>query len=165
VAVAVSFDVMATSRSSSSPSSQEPVATERDESARGMSWPGLKRVLAVLGRAARLRCPHCGGGPVMRTWFKMRDRCGNCGLAIERGERDYFIGSMLFNLVVSEMLFAIVFVAVMLIEWPNVPWDTLQWAAPLGMLAAPFALFPFSKLAWLGFDILLRPVTPDELRP
>jgi hypothetical protein len=44
-----------------------------------------------------------------------------------------------------------------------VPWDTLQWAAPLAMGAAPFVLFPFSKLAWLGFDILLRPVTPDEL--
>ena len=105
-------------------------------------------------------CFDCGSPVTPEDRF-----CGNCGLAIERGERDYFIGSMLFNLVVSEMLFAIVFVAVMLIAWPNVPWDTLQWAAPLGMLAAPFVLFPFSKLAWLGFDILLRPVTPDELEP
>ena len=62
----------------------------------------------------------------------MRDRCGNCGLAIERGERDYFIGSMMFNLAVSETLFAIVFVTTLVITWPNVPWDTLQWAAPLG---------------------------------
>ena len=130
-----------------------------------MSWPGVKRVLTVMGQAVRLRCPNCGHGPVMRHWFKMRDRCGNCGLAIERGERDYFIGSMLFNLVVSEMLFAIVFVAVMLIAWPNVPWDTLQCRTPLGMPTAPFVLFPVSKLAWLAFDILLRPVTPDELEP
>ena len=92
----------------------------------------------------------------------MRERCGNCGLAIERGERDYFIGSMMFNLVVSEGLFATGFVLTLLIAWPNVPWDTLEWLAPLAMLAAPFVLFPFSKLAWLGFDILLRPVTPDE---
>jgi hypothetical protein len=28
---------------------------------------------------------------------------------------------------------------------------------------APFILFTFSKLAWLGFDTLLRPVTADEL--
>jgi uncharacterized protein (DUF983 family) len=143
----------------------EPTARERDESARAMSWPGLKRVGTVLGRAARLKCPNCGGGPVLKHWFRMRARCGTCGLAIERGERDYFIGSMMFNLVVSEMLFAVVFVAVMLVRWPNVPWDTLEWAAPLGMLAAPFVLFPFSKLAWLAFDILLRPVTPDELMP
>jgi uncharacterized protein (DUF983 family) len=128
-----------------------------------MAWPGFRRVFTVLGRAARLRCPHCGDGPVLAHWFRMRPRCGNCGLAIERGERDYFIGSMMFNLVVSEMLFAAAFVTTLLITWPNVPWDTLQWAAPLAMGAAPFVLFPFSKLAWLGFDILLRPVTPDEL--
>jgi len=128
-----------------------------------MSWPGMRRVLQVLGRAGRLKCPHCGGGPVLQNWLKMRVRCGNCGLAIERGERDYFIGSMLFNLVVSEMLFAATFVTTLIVMWPNVPWDTLQWAAPAGMAVAPFVLFPFSKLAWLGFDILLRPVTRDEL--
>jgi uncharacterized protein (DUF983 family) len=128
-----------------------------------MSWPGMRRVFEVLGRAARLKCPHCGRGPVLQHWLKMRARCGNCGLAIERGERDYFIGSMLFNLVVSEMLFAVTFVAVLIVMWPNVPWDTMEWAAPAGMAVAPFLLFPFSKLAWLGFDILLRPVTPDEL--
>jgi uncharacterized protein (DUF983 family) len=128
-----------------------------------MSWPGIHRVFTVLGRAARLKCPNCGGGPVLQHWFKMRTRCGNCGLAIERGERDYFIGSMLFNLVVSEMLFAIALIATLVIRWPNVPWDVLQWAAPLAMAAAPFVLFPFSKLAWLGFDILLRPVKPEEL--
>ena len=96
-------------------------------------------------------------------WFKMRERCGNCGLAIERGERDYFIGSMMFNLVVSELLFAAAFVTTLVVAWPNVPWDFLQWAAPLAMGIAPFVLFPFSKLVWLGFDILLRPVTPDEI--
>jgi uncharacterized protein (DUF983 family) len=155
------------SRASRRPSDpvNAPVVEESVESSRAMSWPGFRRVLKVLGRAARLCCPNCGGGPVLRHWFKMRDRCGTCGLAIERGERDYFIGSMMFNLVVSEMLFAIVFVGIMLVRWPNVPWDTLEWAAPLGMLAAPFVLFPFSKLAWLGFDILMRPVTPDELIP
>ena len=139
------------------------VVDESVESSRPMAWPGLRRVVTVLGRAARLRCPHCGGGPVLQHWFRMRARCGTCGLAIERGERDYFIGSMMFNLVVSELLFAGAFIATLVIAWPNVPWDMLQWAAPLAMAAAPFILFPFSKLAWLGSDILLRPVTPDEL--
>ena len=145
------------------PPTREPLAKESVESARAMSWPGMARVLSVLGRAVRMRCPHCGGGPVIQHWFKMRQRCGTCGLAIERGERDYFIGSMLFNLVVSELLFAAGFIGTLVIAWPNVPWDTLQWAAPLAMGVAPFVLVPFSKLAWLGFDILLRPVTPDEL--
>ena len=139
------------------------VVDDSVESSRPMAWPGLRRVVTVLGRAARLRCPQCGGGPVLQHWFRMRVRCGTCGLAIERGERDYFIGSMMFNLVVSELLFAGAFIATLVTAWPNVPWDMLQWAAPLAMAAAPFILFPFSKLTWLGFDILLRPVTRDEL--
>jgi uncharacterized protein (DUF983 family) len=145
------------------PHRERNVVAESVESARAMAWPGWRRVFRVLGRAARLRCPNCGGGPVLAHWFRMRDRCATCGLAVERGERDYFIGSMLFNLVVSELLFAALFVTTLVVAWPNVPWDTMQWAAPLGMGIAPFVLFPFSKLTWLGFDILLRPVTPDEL--
>jgi uncharacterized protein (DUF983 family) len=143
--------------------SEQPLIDEPRESARAMAWPGMRRIVVVLWRAVRLRCPHCGGGPVLEHYFKMRARCGNCGLALERGERDYFIGSMMFNLVVAELLFVAAFVATLVTTWPNVPWDTLEWAAPLAMLAAPFALFPFSKLTWLGFDILLRPVAPDEL--
>jgi uncharacterized protein (DUF983 family) len=136
--------------------------TDQD-SHRTLAFPGWKQGARVLARAARLRCPNCGGGPVLRHYFRMRERCGRCGLRIERGEQDYFIGSMMFNLVLSEMLFAVAFVTALVIAWPTVPWDTIEWAAPLGMALAPFVLFPFSKLVWLAFDILLRPVTPDEL--
>jgi len=146
-------------------STDQPLIEESSESARPMAWPGMRGVATVLGRALRLRCPNCGGGPVLEHYWKLRARCGNCGLALERGERDYFIGSMMFNLVVSELLFAVLFIATLLITWPDVPWDTLEWAAPLAMALAPFVLFPFSKLIWLGFDLLLRPVTPDELQP
>jgi uncharacterized protein (DUF983 family) len=143
----------------------QPLIDESSESSRPMAWPGLRRTATIVARAALLRCPNCGRGPVLRHYLAMRARCGHCGLALERGERDYFIGSMMFNLVVAELLFAAAFVATLLATWPNVPWDALEWSAPAAMFAAPFILFPFSKLTWLGFDILLRPVTPDELAP
>jgi hypothetical protein len=31
------------------------------------------------------------------------------------------------------------------------------------MLLAPLVIFPFSKLLWLAFDLVFRPVTPEEL--
>ena len=113
--------------------------------------------LRMFGRALRLHCPRCGGGPVLKHWFKMRARCGNCGRAIERGESDYFIGSMMFNLVLAELVFTAIFVGTLAVTWPDVPWTALQYAGPLGMLVAPFVLFPFSKLVWLAFDLMLRP--------
>ena len=100
----------------------------------------------------------------MATWFRVKPHCPACGIRFERGESDYFVGSMMFNLVLSEGVFAIGFVAVLLATWPDVPWRTLEIAGPMLMLAAPFVLFPLSKTVWLAFDLLLRPPSEEELR-
>ena len=105
----------------------------------------------------RLRCPSCGRGPVLVHWFRLRTRCGACGLALERGETDYFIGGMMLNVALAEALFAVLFVGFLWLRWPEVPWDVVQVVAPLGMLLAPVVLYPVSRLAWLAFDLALRP--------
>jgi uncharacterized protein (DUF983 family) len=123
----------------------------------GLSMPTGRRALVTIGRALRGRCPNCGRGPVRETWWRMRATCGNCGIQIERGESDYFMGSMMFNLVLSELLFALLLVGAMVAYAPDVPWDVIQWVAPLGIALTPLLMFPVSKLVWLGFDLLFRP--------
>jgi hypothetical protein len=54
---------------------------------------------------------------------------------------------------------------VVLAAWPDVPWDALTWGTPAAMIASMVVLRPFSKVVWLGFDVLMRPATPDELEP
>lgn len=122
-----------------------------------MAVPGFRQVVRHVARALTLHCPHCGGGPVRESWFKMRHACGTCGRPLERGEPDYFLGAMMFNLVLSELLFAGIFVTVLVIMWPGVPWDGISVGAPLGMAVAPFLLYPVSKLVWLAFDLSFRP--------
>ena len=129
----------------------------------GLVVPGPKRAAMLFGRALLLRCPNCGRGPVLKNWLKLRERCGTCGLRLERGEHDYFTGSMLFNFILSSLVFLGALVVIMVAAWPNVPWDALQIVLPVLMLGAPIAFFPFSKLTWLAFDLMLRPVNPDEL--
>ena len=119
--------------------------------------PTFRRILSLIGRSFTLRCPYCGGRPVFVHWFRMRERCGNCSELLERGEHDYFLGAMLFNLVLGEFLFVLVLVAVLLPRWPDVPWEALQVWAPVGMVVLPVLTFPFSKLLWLSFDLALRP--------
>lgn len=144
--------------------SLRPAAYLRDQNEHLGIDPVHPRVaLRMLLRSAVLRCPACGGGPVIVNWLKMRDACGNCGLRIERGEPDYFIGSMTFNLVLAELLFITVFIAAVVCQWPNVNWDVLQVGAALGMVVAPAVLFPFSKLTWLAFDLIFRPDTDHEV--
>ena len=123
----------------------------------------LRRVARMLGRALTLRCPNCGSRGIVQSWFRMRERCPVCGLRSEREGGDYLTGSVLFNIVLAELLFVIILVAYLLIVWPHVNWDALQIVAPLAMAAAPFFLFPFTKLIWLAADLSLRPVHPGEL--
>lgn len=126
-----------------------------------LRWPGLAVVGQLLWRVVRLRCPYCGSGPVLRHWLAMRERCGACQRPLQRGEHDYFIGAMMFNLVLSEALFISVLSLLLYLLPPPTPWDALERWVPVGMIAAPFLNFPFAKLAWLGFDLLFRPDRPE----
>ena len=126
---------------------------------------GSSRARATLisaWRALRLRCPRCGAGKVTVRWLGLRPACANCGLRLDRGESDYWLGAMLFNLIAAETLFAVGLVTVLVLTWPNPPWDALQWGSIAAMILAPLILFPFSKLLWLAFDLVFRPPTPDD---
>lgn len=122
-----------------------------------MKMPPPSRLFVLLWRALRLKCPYCGSGPVLQTWFKLRATCGSCGRKLERGEQDYFLGGMLFNLILAELLFASIFVTTLVVMWPRVPWDAIQVGAPLGMAVTPILTYPIGKLVWLAFDLTFRP--------
>ena len=128
----------------------------------GLEIPRAGQALRLFGRALRLRCPHCGGGPVLQNWMKLRVRCGHCGLRLQRGEHDYFVGSMVLLFGMAGLFTYAVLVVTMLVT-RSTPWDLLQNGLPVVVIVAVVAFFPFSRLLWLAFDILLRPVTPDEL--
>jgi uncharacterized protein (DUF983 family) len=119
--------------------------------------------LRLFGRALRLHCPNCGGGPIFRSWFRMREYCTVCGIPLERGEPGYQVGSYMFNIVASELVFAFLFVLVLVVTWPDPPWQLLQYGGIALMVLAPFLLYPFSKTLFLAFDLLFRPATPEEL--
>jgi hypothetical protein len=57
----------------------------------------------------------------------MKERCPNCGILLERGEADYFIGAYTLNLIAVEILLAAGFLVVILLTWPNPPWDAIQY--------------------------------------
>jgi uncharacterized protein (DUF983 family) len=127
-----------------------------------MALPTVGRTLRLFGRAFLLRCPNCGKGPVLAGWFTLRTKCGACGLRLLRGEHDRVMGSVfiLFTLV-ALVCYALIVVA--LAVTATTPWRLLDTGLPLLALVLVVALFPFSKLLWLAFDLMLRPVTPEEL--
>lgn len=124
------------------------------------SWHRLGR---MVGRALRWRCPNCGGRPVRANWMRRLPGCPVCGLRLDRGENDYFIGAYLLNLVVAEIILALGLLVVLLATWPDPPWDAIQYGGVALMLIMPLVTYPFTELLWLAFDLAFRPLTPAEL--
>jgi uncharacterized protein (DUF983 family) len=122
------------------------------------------RVTRLLWRAALLRCPNCGGRPLFQSWLRMRVRCPVCGLPLERGEEGYQVGSYMLNIIASELVLLVLFLAVLVLTWPAPPWAWLQYGGAALAILAPFLFFPFTKTFFLAFDLVFRPPTRDELR-
>jgi uncharacterized protein (DUF983 family) len=121
----------------------------------------MRRALTLLGRALLLRCPNCGSRKLFGRRFKLNATCPDCGLRVER-EGGNFTGSITINLVVSETLWALTFVAFLLATWPNPPVALLQWGSVVLMVLFPVLFYPFSKTLWLALDLLMRPLPAGE---
>jgi uncharacterized protein (DUF983 family) len=121
------------------------------------------KAATLLGRAIRLRCPNCGEGSLFASYGRLRKRCPECGLWLERGEGDYYLGAYMVALIFIETLFAVGFVLVLVITWPDPPWDAIQYGGVVVLAAGAIIAYPFSKTIWLAIDLMFRPLTPDDI--
>jgi uncharacterized protein (DUF983 family) len=121
----------------------------------------LRRLL----RALRLRCPLCGGGGLTRRWLHLRPACPRCGLRLDRGEVDYWIGALAFNLIAAELLVAGGLLVALVATWPHPPWDALRWGGIPVVAAFPVLTYPVTKLVWLAFDLTFRPPGAGDFAP
>jgi uncharacterized protein (DUF983 family) len=117
----------------------------------------------MIFRALALRCPHCGSREILASWFRLKDRCPRCKLHLHREETDYFLGAYTIMLIAVEGMFAIGFVAVLLITWPNPPWEYIEWVGVLVLTAGVLIAYPFARTLFLATDLIFRPVSSMEL--
>jgi uncharacterized protein (DUF983 family) len=120
------------------------------------------RAAVLFWRAVRLRCPNCGGAPLFEGWVRMRERCPVCRLRLARGEEGYQVGAYMFNMIAAELIFAAIFLAILVYTWPEPPWDPLLYGGIALMIILPAVFYPFSKTLFLAFDLVFRPPTPAD---
>jgi uncharacterized protein (DUF983 family) len=125
--------------------------------------PAHPSAATMILRALLRRCPNCGARGIFRNFTELREQCPNCGMRLHRGESDYFIGAYLLNLVVVEILFAILLGAVTIATYPDTPWTLLQWSGLVLIAGGAVVCYPMSKALWLAVDLILRPISPEEL--
>lgn len=119
-------------------------------------------VRLVLHRALGRRCPSCGAPGVWRTWLAMHERCAACGVRLDRGEPDAFLGAYLVNLVVAELAVAILCLVLLVATWPDTPWNVLLYGAAITAVLAPILFYPLTRTAWITIDMIIRPVGDEE---
>ncbi len=110
-----------------------------------------------MGRALLLRCPECGSRGLFRNWLQLQERCPQCALKLDRGNRDHFVGAYLVNLIIAELLFGFGLGIWLLAVWPNVPWDRIEVVAVTAMILSPLITYPFTRTVWLAADLALDP--------
>ena len=121
------------------------------------------RARTLFARAMRLRCPVCGGRPVLLGWFTVAPSCPVCGMHMDRDEPGYWVGSYTVNLFFTEAVFAVAFVGGMFLTWPGVPWTALTVVCLVLAVLIPILTFPHSKLLYLAIDLAFRPPEPTDL--
>lgn len=118
--------------------------------------------LLMLRRALLLRCPNCGASGVRVSYFDFAPSCHTCGLRLDRGEEDYWIGGFMLNFVVAELIVVAAFVGAIVLMWPDVPWMLVMWGALVPAVLGPILVYPFSRNVWLALDLQFRPAEPGD---
>ena len=106
-------------------------------------------------RAALLRCPRCGRGPVFRRFFFMNETCRSCDLAFDRGV-GYWLGAMMFNMAFGFVAVIGAILITLLATSPDPNWDlTIFVGIAVGVLA-PLLFFPYSRTLWIAAERAAR---------
>jgi uncharacterized protein (DUF983 family) len=100
---------------------------------------------------------------MLRSWFKLDERCAVCGMSFERDERDeYWLGAYVLNFIVTEGGFAALLGLAVLATWPDPPWTLIVGAGVVQTVLTPILFYPFSKALWLAIDLVFRPAKSSD---
>ncbi len=91
----------------------------------------------------------------------MAENCPTCGLRFERIE-GHWIGSLGVNTVLSCFSIIAVLVVAFIVTFDNPSIPLLLALTVVTAIVAPYLYFPYAKTFWLAFDLLMRPLTPDD---
>jgi hypothetical protein len=73
------------------------------------------------------------------------------------------VGAVIFNTGFAIGSFLLTFGLVLLVTWPEVPWDWLTPIAVAVTALVPILLYPWSQTLWMAYDLYVHPLEPEEI--
>ena len=80
-------------------------------------------------------------------------------------EEGYWVGAIIVNTAVTEVIFGILFVTTLFATLPEVPWQPLLAVGIGTNVIVPWFFYPRSKTLWLGIDLYFHPAEASEEAP
>ncbi|MPY94498.1 MAG: hypothetical protein GEV08_16000 [Acidimicrobiia bacterium] len=128
-----------------------------------MALPQPSRA-SLVWRALRRRCPYCGSKGYLVSWFKLAQHCPTCGLATDRVV-GHWVGAVGMNTMLTFGALFVVLMVGMIATYPDIAVAPVLAASVGAAVLVPIVAWPFSQTLWTAVDIMMRPVTIDELDP
>lgn len=92
----------------------------------------------------------------------MKETCTRCGHRFER-EPGFWVGAVIINTTVIFATFLVVFGAMVLVTFPDVPWTLVLIVTALANIVIPVVFYPVSKSLWAGMELTWHPLEPHEI--
>lgn len=118
----------------------------------------------LVRRALRRRCPYCGAKGFLDGWFRLAERCPNCGLRTDRVV-GHWVGAVGMNTILTFGVLFLVLVVGLFATYPDIAIGPVLGASVGAAILVPVVAWPFSQTLWTAVDIMMRPVTDHELDP
>lgn len=120
-----------------------------------------RSIKKTMVRCLRLRCPACGQSSILQRRFQVRHHCPACKALFQR-EAGFFVGAIVVNIVTTELLIILVYVACLLFISSH--YDAILTILFILGLGFPVAFYQYSWSIWLGLDYLIESL-PKHVEP
>jgi uncharacterized protein (DUF983 family) len=121
-----------------------------------------RTIIITMWRCLKLRCPACGRVSIVARPFNIKDGCTACDVIFNR-EAGFFVGAILINVVITEALIVLVYLACLL-SGNFHERITITVLLAVGV-SFPLAFYHHSWSFWLGFDHLIESLPRAVKRP
>jgi uncharacterized protein (DUF983 family) len=125
---------------------------------------GQARPSLMIARGIVRHCPRCGSDHLFSSWFKLRERCPGCGMRFER-EEGFWLGGYVINFATGEAGI-LVLLATLIGMLANGGHLNAILFISLGAFIAvvgPVLTFPSSRTIWSAIDLIMRPLSEEEV--
>jgi len=110
-------------------------------------------------RSLKLRCPACGLALIFRRPFNVKEQCPSCGAVFKR-EEGFFVGAILANVVTTEFLIVVTYLACLILT--NINEQVVLTILFVLGISFPLVFYHHSWSLWLGFDHLIEGLPPGK---